>query len=307
MAQCIETQLSPYIRSSKDSGASQKAKPTMEFGMRSDTGCVRKNNEDSLLVVPEMNLFVVADGMGGLASGEVASRLTVDTIFEHCSEADCNPSLALIGESIEGVSQMSNRLASSIRLANQVVHQEADKNSTQQRMGATVVAVRVIDERMSLAHVGDSRAYRLRDDRLEQLTQDHSLIAEQVRRGGMTEQEARNSSLQNILIRAIGIEPKVEVEISEELVIDGDTVLLCSDGLTHEISEAQIAMVLIEARHSQEAADRLVNLAIQAGGQDNITAIVGRKTSSAVAAFAHSGRLGKWFRGFKGQSRRGAR
>jgi PPM family protein phosphatase len=269
----------------------------MEFGMRSEAGYVRENNEDSLLVAPEMNLFVVADGMGGLASGEVASRLTVDTIFAHCCEAHCDPSLALIGECIEGVSQISNRLVSSIRLANQVVHQEAGKIGAQQGMGSTVVAVRLINERMSLAHVGDSRAYRLRDDRLEQLTQDHSLIAEQVRRGAMTKQEASNSSLQNILIRAVGVEPNVEVDISEEFVMDGDTVLLCSDGLTREISEAQISRVLTDAKHAQEAADRLVTLATQAGGNDNITVVVIRKTLSAVAGFAHSGRLGKWFSG----------
>jgi len=266
----------------------------MEFGTRSETGRVRANNEDSLLVVPEMNLFVVADGMGGLASGEVASRLTVDTIFEHCREADCNRSLALIGECIEGVSQVSNRLVSSIRLANRVVHEEARKIGAPQSMGSTVVAVRFIGERMSVAHVGDSRAYRLRGGRLEQLTEDHSLIAEQVRRGDMTEQEASNSRLQNILIRAIGIDPKVDVDITEELVMNGDTVLLCSDGLTREVSEAQIAMVLSDAKHAQEAADRLVILANQSGGKDNITAVVVRKALDAGA-----GRFGRWFSCFR--------
>ena len=153
---------------------------------------------------------------------------------------------------------------------------------------------------MSLVHVGDSRAYLLREDHLEQLTQDHSLIAEQVRRGGITKEEASRSSLQNILIRAIGVEPKVEVDVTEELVMDGDILLLCSDGLTREISEAQIAAILKDAKHAQEAADRLVSLATQAGGKDNITAIVVRKTSSSIAAFLHSSRLGKWFSGFEG-------
>jgi protein phosphatase len=276
MLQYTETQLFPCIRASENSVAGMKAESAIEFGMLSDAGRVRENNEDCVLVAPEMNLFVIADGMGGLASGEIASRLTVDTVFAHCSEAEGNPSVALIGERIEGVSPVLNRLASGVRLANRVVHRQARRNSARQPMGSTVIAIR-IDERMSLAHVGDSRAYRLRADHLQQLTQDHSFGAEQVRCGAMTEQEAGKSTLRNILTRAIGLEPEVEVDLSEEIVMDGDTLLLCSDGLTRELSEAQIAEVLIDSKHPQEAADRLVILATEAGGRDNITAIVVRK------------------------------
>jgi protein phosphatase len=170
----------------------------MELGARSDTGHVRTNNEDSLAMSPEMNLFVVSDGMGGLASGEIASRLAVDTVLDHCRESDGNSTLALIGERIEGVSQTSNRLASAVRLANRVIQQVAREEATHRGMGATIVAVRFEGERMSVAHVGDSRAYRLRDGHLEQLTQDHSLVAEQVRQGEMTEQGCQlNRSMQH--------------------------------------------------------------------------------------------------------------
>jgi PPM family protein phosphatase len=294
MARYIETQLFPYIRSSNDFVASPKVESMMEFGIGSERGRVRKNNEDSLLVAPEMNLFVVADGMGGLASGEVASHLTVDTIFAHCCEAHCNPSLALIGECVEGVSQISNRLVSSIRLANQVVHQEAGKIGAQQGMGSTVVAVRCEGDRMSVVHVGDSRAYRLRDDCLEQLTPDHSLVAEQVRQGQMTEREAGDSNLQNILIRALGIDSEVEADVIEELLVKGDTILLCTDGLTRELSDSQIAAILRRAKDAREAADQLVTFANQAGGRDNITAIVLRPSLQAPGAFARIGRLRKW-------------
>lgn len=268
----------------------------LEFGAQSDTGCVRENNEDNYRVAPEMDLFVLSDGMGGLECGEVASRLVVNTILEHCRKADANASLPLTGLRLHGVSEMTNRLASAVRVANLVVHNAAQQNAGERPMGATVVAVRLADERMSLAHVGDSRAYRLRGGDFEQLTRDHSFVAEEMRQGRMTAQEAGNSRLQNVLVRALGIDPEVEVDAGEELVLEGDTVLLCSDGLTRELSDAQIAAVLRETEDAQEAADRLIELAKQAGGGDNITAIVLRPAARPVGAFGRISRLGKWFK-----------
>jgi serine/threonine protein phosphatase PrpC len=263
----------------------------MDMGAVSDTGCVRENNEDSFGLAPEMNLAVLSDGMGGLASGEVASRLTVDTILAHCREAEVNPSLPFAGGQPEGVAAISSRLASAVRLANQAVHQAA-KNAAGQSMGATVVAVRFTPERMSVAHVGDSRVYRLRAGQIAQLTQDHSFVAEEVRRGRMTEEEASGSKLQNVLLRALGIEPDVEVDLAEEVVLEGDSVLLCSDGLTRELSDSQIAGVLGEGGDAQRTAARLIDLAKQAGGGDNITAIVIR----ALKPGKTLGRFGKWFK-----------
>jgi serine/threonine protein phosphatase PrpC len=274
----------------------------IDFGALTDTGCVRENNEDAYGLAPEVNLFVLSDGMGGLAFGEVASRLAVDAVLAHCREAEANVSLPLSGERIDGVSATSNRLASAIRLANEAVHHAALQSQARQQMGATVVAVQFDGERMSLAHVGDSRAYRLRGSDFEQLTQDHSFVAEQMRRGRMTQQEAGSSTLQNVLVRALGIDPLVEVDVGEELVMEGDTVLLCSDGLTRELSDAQIAAVLSETEDAQEAAGRLIDLAKQAGGGDNITAIVLRHAAKPVGAFARIGRLGKWFKGSRDSS-----
>jgi len=265
----------------------------MEFGARSDIGCVRENNEDSFRVAPEMGLFVLSDGMGGLASGEIASRLSVDTVVSHCGDALVNPSLLVVGKRVDGISDASNRLASAIRLANRVVHGAAKEKGSEGRMGATLAAVRIDGERMSIAHVGDSRIYRLRDGDFEQLTRDHSFVAEQMRQGRMTAEEAGSSALQSVLIRAIGIESEVEAEVNDELWMDGDTVLLCSDGLIRELSDEQIAGVLSENDDAQEAADALVDLAKQAGGGDNITAIVVRCSPKPVGALA---RIGRWFR-----------
>jgi PPM family protein phosphatase len=265
----------------------------VEYGARSDTGCVRENNEDSYRALPELKLFVLSDGMGGLDCGEVASLIAVDTVVEHCRRADLSPSLPLSGRFVDGVSEATNRLASAVRVANSAVHSAAQASALGKAMGATVVAVRFVGERMSLAHVGDSRVYRLRGDDFEQLTRDHSFVAEQMRQGRMTAQQAGSSQLQNVLVRALGIDPSVEVDVSEELVLETDTVLLCSDGVTRELSDAQITAALRETDEPQEAAERVVDLAKQAGGADNITAIVVRPAARPVGAF---GRLGKWLK-----------
>jgi len=265
----------------------------LEFGAQSDIGCVRKNNEDSYRAAAEMNLFVLSDGMGGLEAGEVASRLAVDTVLARCREAELNPSLPLVGKHVEGVSGASNQLASAIRSANEAIYRTAQQGAGQQGMGATIVAVWCTDERMSVAHVGDSRIYRLRGGELDQLTQDHSFVAEQVRQGKMTEQEASSSTMQNVLIRALGIDPTVEVDVSEELLMETDIVLLCSDGLTRELSDAQIAAVLGKCDGPQAAASRLVDLAKQAGGRDNVTVVVLRRAAKPVGAIA---RIGRWFK-----------
>jgi PPM family protein phosphatase len=264
----------------------------LDFGACSDVGCVRENNEDSYSLAPQMGLFVLADGMGGLAAGEVASRVTVDTIVAHCREAEANSGLPLAGERSPGVSEASNRLASAARLANKAVHDTAEKNGATQ-MGATLEAVRLTGERMSLVHVGDSRVYRLRGNLLEQLTQDHSFVAEQVRLGRMTAEEAEASKMRNVLVRALGIDAEVELDVSEELVTPGDTILLCSDGLTRELSDAQIAALLAKSESAKKTASRLIDLAKQAGGGDNITAIVVRPLPEAVGFLA---KIAQWFR-----------
>jgi PPM family protein phosphatase len=270
-----------------------------DWAARSDTGRVRENNEDAFRIAPELDLFVLSDGMGGLASGEVASRMATEAIVAHCRAAESDSSLPLSGGRISGLSAAADRLASAIRCANREIREAAEKNPAWHGMGATVVAVKFADERMIVAHVGDSRTYRLRSGELEQLTHDHSFVAEQVRRGVLTEKEAAESTLQNVLLRALGAEAEVEIDVQEELLLEGDTMLLCSDGLTRELSDAQIAAVLENAEDAQEAADRLIDLANQAGGEDNISAVVVRHAPKPVGALA---RIGQWFKGPQGTS-----
>src|SRR5579863_3647264 len=263
-----------------------------DCGARSDPGRVRENNEDSFRLRPETNLFVLSDGMGGQASGETASRIAVETVVDYCRVPE--PELRPAAERAAGLSEQSNRLTSAIRRANAAIREAAKNNPSCSGMGATVVAVWFDGDRMSLAHVGDSRAYRLRSGQLEQLTQDHSFVAEQVRRGILTQREAEQSKLQNVLMRALGAEEEVDVDVEEELVLGSDTILLCSDGLTHELSDARIAAVLQDAHDAQAAADRLTDLANQAGGEDNITAIVLRPLQKRGGTFA---RIGQWLKG----------
>jgi PPM family protein phosphatase len=269
----------------------------MEFGVRTDTGRVRNNNEDSYTVAPELNLFVLSDGMGGQTSGEIASQLATETVLSQCRSWQTDPSTPVMGERMEGVSDVTNQLVSAIRMANLAVYDCGQQNPAHHGMGATLVAAWFEGDRLSVAHVGDSRAYRLRNGELEQLTQDHSLLAEEVRRGVISAQAAERSQMQSVLLQALGAEVDVEVDVTEELVIEGDTILLCSDGLTRELSDAQIAALLGQAEDAQRAADLLVDTANQAGGEDNITAIVVRSAPKSARVFRRMGQLSRWLAG----------
>ncbi|HLJ17763.1 MAG TPA: protein phosphatase 2C domain-containing protein [Bryobacteraceae bacterium] len=284
------------LRPVTDSAAGPAAEPQWEVGACTDVGRVRGNNEDSFCTAPGLNLYVLSDGMGGMACGEVASRLTVETVLGYCRDAEANPSQELAGKRIEGISEASNRLVSGIRLANEIVHRAALEGANHQKMGATVVAVFLADGCMSVAHVGDSRAYRLRGDHLEQLTQDHTYIAGLSLDPGNEAQFGCNS-LHHLLTRAVGVEPEVEVDVLDELVMEGDIVLLCSDGLTREVTDREIGWVLRDSRHAQEAADQLVTLANDAGGGDNITAIVLRHAPKESGASGNLTRFGRWLSG----------
>jgi PPM family protein phosphatase len=248
----------------------------MDVGARTDLGRVRENNEDAYRVDAPIGLFVVSDGMGGEAHGEVASALTVETIVEHCQASLSEPSTPLFGEKRPELSARTNRLASAVFLANRRIHEEAARNPAQYGMGATVVAVWADDQRLSISHVGDSRVYLLRGGALEQLTADHSLVAEQVRQGLLTPQQAESSELQNVLTRALGPHEEIGIDADEHILMPGDTLLLCSDGVSRMVTDEEIASTLMTSAGAQGAADRLIDLANENGGVDNSTAIVVR-------------------------------
>jgi serine/threonine protein phosphatase PrpC len=237
-----------------------------EQAWKTDVGRQRSVNEDDLVVRPPF--FAVADGMGGAKAGEVASSMAAGA-FE--GEADS-------GEPAEV------QLARILREANRRIHELAVADESHRGMGTTLTAAKVQDDEVSLGHVGDSRAYRLRDGELEQLTKDHSLVAELERSGQISPEAAEHHPQRSIITRALGPEPDVEVDTYSVAGRDGDVFLLCSDGLTSMISTAELASILRAADSLEGAAEALVRAANQSGGKDNITVVLFRLADEAGAA-----------------------
>ena len=333
----------------------------IESGGKSDVGQRRGNNEDSWRVVEPLKLFVISDGMGGEAHGEVASELAVETVVKYCTGEEKNaaraegatqindavaehPTQATLTERstqstapVAGVngkagaksaadsgagqrgeqeggaaareesvdldasgtsskgnagavqaewSEKTKRLFAAAHLANKKIFEEAEAHMEQHGMGATLTAAWIDGEKLSIAHVGDSRAYLLRVGALEQLTKDHSLVAEQVRRGILTAAEAEHSEMQNVLLRALGTQAEVTVDADEHVLFANDILLLCTDGLTRMVTEPEIAGTLQAEPDPGKAAEKLVELANSNGGADNITAVVIRMRAEEKGFFS---------------------
>lgn len=225
------------------------------FGSRTDIGCVRKHNEDSLIVSPP--LFVVADGMGGHAAGEVASEIAVNTIAAHAPDH------------ADGAA-----LSAAVERANHEIIQAAREGRGKEGMGTTVTAAILEGERLVIAQVGDSRAYLLHQGKLQQLTRDHSLVADMIEAGKLTEEEARVHPNRSMITRALGSDPNTQADLYEINVEAGDRLLLCSDGLSGMVLDAEIEETLSRIRDPQRCANSLVSDAIANGGHDNVTVIV---------------------------------
>lgn len=245
---------------------------SVEVAGKSDVGCVRENNEDNFGYDSGCGIYVVCDGMGGEAAGEVASQLAVDTVlnyFRHARERGAQGSPLP-----PGLSGRAQALGEAIRSANAAIRRAAAQHLGHAGMGCTIVATLVENDSFSIGHVGDSRVYRLRRGAIEQLTRDHSLVMEQVRRGILTPQQAQQSEMQNIILRALGPEENVEIDLDDVTAEPGDILLLCSDGLTRHLGDPQILDIIQGASSVAAAADRLVEAARQAGGSDNITVLL---------------------------------
>jgi len=241
-----------------------------------DVGRVRSNNEDCYKIVEPLNLFVLSDGMGGEAHGEIASAMAVETVVKHCLNAETNPGAPVIGAVQPDWSARTKGLSTAVHLANRNIFKSAEENPDQHGMGATLTAVWIDDANLSIAHVGDSRAYLLRGGSLLQLTRDHSLVAEQVRRGILTPAEAEESDMQSVLLRALGAQAEIEVDAEEHTLFPRDVLLLCSDGLTRMVTEPEIAGTLQAETDPARAAEKLIALANERGGPDNITVVIAR-------------------------------
>lgn len=225
----------------------------------SDVGLVRKDNEDNYLVSPERGLFVVADGMGGHVGGQVASTLAIQIVDEFITPAQLE------------TFQPDYLLLQALEKANTEIYSRG-KQEQYYGMGTTVTAALFHGEQVYVAHIGDSRAYLLRDKELTLLTQDHSLVNELFQSGSLTLEEAQNHPQRHVLTRALGTEEKPQIDIFSTAVQPGDLLVLCTDGLYNHVPEGDILNVILETNFDLKlAVNNLVNLALERGGNDNIT------------------------------------
>ncbi len=238
-----------------------------------DIGLVRKNNEDNFGYDLRDGIFVVCDGMGGQQAGELASKIAVDTVLDYFRQ---NRNVAPVGAArFEGVSARAVTLASAIQLANQVIHESGAKDLQHAGMGSTIVAVAVEGDLFSIANVGDSRIYLIRNNDVVQLTNDHSLVMEQVRRGIMTLEEAEHSKMQNVIVRALGTDDSVEPDLADHEFHSDDVLLLCSDGMSRYVKNEKLAEAVNQGSLEQACSD-LIEAAKSGGSDDNITCLLVR-------------------------------
>lgn len=263
-----------------------------------DTGMKRQHNEDSIGTEIEMGLVVLADGMGGYKAGEVASALAVNTVVSELTEhldMIAKGDIAIIdGE--RGYSMESLALEEVIKKSNSVIYSTQKNNEECKGMGTTVVSALLYDNRISIAHVGDSRLYRVRNSQLEQLSKDHSLLQELVDRGFYTPDEARASLNKNLVTRALGVDADVEVDIQEDIALPNDIYLLCSDGLNDMVEDKDIYLTIKEfSDNLQKAAQELIKLANKNGGKDNISVILIRPLRPFPAKQGWMNKVSNWF------------
>lgn len=237
---------------------------------KTDVGRRRAKNEDRFLRNDALDLYVVADGMGGYAGGEVASRMAVEIL-----ETTLHP-IAALPEGALNIARATEAMRSAVRLASKRIHEEGASDPRLSQMGTTAVAMLFVDDHVLLANVGDSRAYRIRDGQISQLTEDHSIVAEQVRAGILTPEQARTSRMRNWILRSVGTEEDVNVDIFVVRVEEGDLILLCSDGLYSMVDDREIRDIVLGTRSVETAAEHLITRANQNGGDDNITVVLAR-------------------------------
>jgi protein phosphatase len=247
-----------------------------------DPGRMREENEDCIAVHPTLGVAVLADGMGGHQAGEVASRMAVDVVSRHFQASFANaPKQPTASKG--GISFEAKTLSEAIEIANTAIHAMARERPECAGMGSTVVVAVFHEDRVCVGHVGDSRLYRFRAGKLEQITHDHSVVEELVARGLMSRDDARQAVGKNLVTRALGVDPFVTPDITEVNQSGSDLYLLCSDGLNDVVSDEEIMEALANAGDDlQKTAKRLVEIANLRGGPDNISVIVVRSTGPFV-------------------------
>ena len=237
----------------------------------------RSHNEDNFAVDEEDNLYVVADGMGGHASGEVASQMAIDTLREFFRATSADPEATWPYKMDKSRGYEENRLITSIKLSNLRIYEAAQRDPKLRGMGTTLVGILVVDDGVLIAHVGDSRCYRLRDDKLEQLTEDHSLLNDYIKMKRLSEEEIANFPHKNVIVRALGMKESVKVDTQLDKPQPGDIYVLCSDGLCGPASDEEIEeIVRAEQKDLKGACSKLIERANSNGGPDNITCVLAK-------------------------------
>ena len=261
----------------------------------SDTGKVREHNEDAIASDSDIGLYVLADGMGGYNAGEVASGIAVKTIANLVRESFLAMELDGVDKAT-GLHRPGIILRDAIARANKIIHQTSKSQSQCEGMGTTVAAVLFHDNRVTVAHVGDSRVYRLRQNTFEQLTMDHSLLQELVDRGFYSPEEAQRATNKNYVTRALGVEATVNIEVHEFPVQVDDWLVLCSDGLTDMVEDEDIHLTISTFSGSLDTVCRqLVQLANDSGGRDNISVLTARVVELFPARRSILDRILAWF------------
>jgi serine/threonine protein phosphatase PrpC len=261
------------------------SKLSIDFAAITDIGCERSNNEDSYGYDADQHLYVVCDGMGGRAAGEVASGMAVRTLIESFA---ANATFDNVGEAMP----VENRLLQAILDANQAVCEAGAQSAELRSMGTTLVCVCLDSNRAVIGNVGDSRAYLIREGNCVQVTQDHSLLAEAVRAGEISAETAANSNLQSIITRAIGVEDAIEPDLYAAQLLRGDILLLATDGLTRYMQSSEISVAVDCKPDLTASCQALIEVAKQRGGADNITCILLRVVEERIAVPA-DGRFGE--------------
>jgi serine/threonine protein phosphatase PrpC len=239
-----------------------------------NVGMKRTHNEDSFAVIEEDHLYVVADGMGGHASGEVASKMAIETLAEFFRATSSDPEATWPYKMDKARGYEENRLITSVKLANLRIFETAQRDPKLRGMGTTLVTILIVDDGVLVAHVGDSRVYRLRDGQLAQLTEDHSLLNDYIKMKKLTEEEIKNFPHKNVIVRALGMKESVKVDTMLDAPKPGDVYVLCSDGLCGPISDEEIReLTSAHQTDLKKACSAMIDRANQNGGPDNITVV----------------------------------
>jgi serine/threonine protein phosphatase PrpC len=241
-----------------------------------DVGMKRAHNEDSFEVIDEERLYLVADGMGGHASGEVASRMAIDTLREFFKATSADPEATWPYKMDKSRGYEENRLITGIKLANLRIHENAQREPRLRGMGTTICGILVIDEGVLIAHVGDSRVYRIRDGKMEQLTDDHSLLNDYIKMKRLTDEEIANFPHKNVIVRALGMKDTVKVDTRLDHPQPGDLYVLCSDGLCGPLSDEEILEISTSTTDLKQGVARLIERTNANGGPDNVTIVLAK-------------------------------